>query len=183
MIPLLAGEAVIARERQHPAVLVPAAIAALVGAAAPVILIQLVPGQVLGHATGEPKLVADLVIGVGAVLWFLARMLSWRYRTCTLTTHRIVMASGVLSRLTESIALDRVQDIVVRRPLAGRLIGSGTLEIASAGRDGVEVLRLIRRAESFQAALLQAIEDHRLLSGRAVAAYRGGRPADQAAGL
>ena len=68
------------------------------------------------------------------------RLLRWRFQTYTLTSHRIVLARGVVSRVTESIALDRIQDTVVRRPLADRLIGAGSLEIQSAGRDGTEIL-------------------------------------------
>ena len=183
MIPLLAGESVIASERRHPAVLVPAAVGAAAAVAAPITLIHLVPARVLGHPTGGPKLIADLVIAAAVAVWFLGRALGWRYRTCTLTTHRVVMASGVLSRVTESIALDRVQEVVVRRPLGARLIGCGTLEISSAGRDGVEVLSLIPHAERFSAAVLQAIEDHRHLGAAGAAALPGARPADWAAGL
>ncbi len=183
MIPLLAGESVIASERQHPAVLVPTAVGAAAAVAAPIILIHLVPDRLLGHPTGGPKLIADLVIAAAVAAWFLGRALGWRYRTCTLTTHRIVMASGVLSRVTQSIALDRVQDVVVRRPLGARLIGSGTLEISSAGRDGVEVLSVIPHAERFSAEVLQAIEDHRRRGAGAGAAVPAARPADPAAGL
>ncbi len=183
MIPLLAGESVIASERQHPAVLAPTAVGAAAAVAAPIILIHLVPDRLLGHPTGGPKLIADLVIAAAVAAWFLGRALGWRYRTCTLTTHRIVMASGVLSRVTQSIALDRVQDVVVRRPLGARLIGSGTLEISSAGRDGVEVLSVIPHAERFSAEVLQAIEDHRRRGAGAGAALPAARPADPAAGL
>ena len=71
----------------------------------------------------------------------------------------------------------------MRRPLGARLIGCGTLEISSAGRDGVEVLSLIPHAERFSAAVLQAIEDHRHLGAAGAAALPGARPADWAAGL
>jgi len=96
--------------------------------------------------------------------WFLVRLLRWRLQTYTLTTHRIVLSRGIISRVTESIALDRIQDIVVRRPLAERLIRSGVVEIDSAGRDGIEVLRMIPHPNRFYTEVLQAVEEYRRLS-------------------
>ncbi|MGO8686215.1 MAG: PH domain-containing protein [Candidatus Dormibacteria bacterium] len=161
---LLAGESVIAVERQHVAVLVPAAAVAVVCLGVPLVLIQLVPGTVLGHGVGTAKAIADAVVAVVVAGWFLLRVLRWRCQTYTLTTHRIVLSRGVVSRVTESIALDRIQDTVVRRPLADRLIRSGSVEIQSAGRDGTEILRLVPRPERFYTQILQAIEDYRHLA-------------------
>ncbi|HYA01143.1 MAG TPA: PH domain-containing protein [Candidatus Binatia bacterium] len=162
--PLLSGETPISTQRQHPAVLVPAGVIAALCIAVPLLLIHLVPARIAGHDTGEAKLIASVVIAVVVALWFLLRVLQWRFQTYTLTSHRIVMSRGVISRVMESISLDRVQDIVVRRPIADRLIGSGSIEIDSAGRDGVEVLRLIPHPNRFYTQVLQAVEDHRRLS-------------------
>jgi uncharacterized membrane protein YdbT with pleckstrin-like domain len=64
------------------------------------------------------------------------------------------MEGGVLSRTAETIPLDRIQNTVIHRPLGDRLIGAGDIEIESAGRDGVEVLHRIPRAEAFYNELL-----------------------------
>ena len=98
---LLAGESVIAVERQHVAVLVPAAAVAVVCLGVPLVLIQLVPGTVLGHGVGTAKAIADAVVAVVVAGWFLLRVLRWRCQTYTLTTHRIVLSRGVVSRVTE----------------------------------------------------------------------------------
>ncbi|MGD1034273.1 MAG: PH domain-containing protein [Candidatus Dormibacteria bacterium] len=161
---LLAGETVIATERQHVAVLVPAAAVALVCLAVPLVLIQLVPARVGSANVSAAKVIADAVVVVVVVGWLLLRVLRWRFQTYTLTSHRIVLARGVVSRVTESIALDRIQDTVVRRPLADRLIGAGSVEIQSAGRDGTEILRLVPRPDRFYTQILQAIEDYRHLA-------------------
>src|SRR5487761_1749823 len=158
---LLAGERVLATERQHPAVLVPAAAVTAVCLAAALVLIHLVPSRVLNRDVGGIETIADAVVVVVAAGWVLARLLRWGFQTYTLTTHRIVLSCGVVSRFSESIGLDRVQDTAVRRPLAARLIGAGSVEIQSAGRDGTEVLRLVPHAERFYTDVLQAIEDHR----------------------
>jgi uncharacterized membrane protein YdbT with pleckstrin-like domain len=155
---------VVATERQHVAVLVPAAVVAVVCLGVLLVLIQLVPDRVSSANVSGAKVIADAVVAVVVVGWFLLRLLRWRFQTYTLTSHRIVLARGVVSRVTESIALDRIQDTVVRRPLADRLIGAGSLEIQSAGRDGTEILRLVPRPDRFYTQILQAIEDYRHLT-------------------
>jgi putative membrane protein len=81
-------------------------------------------------------------------------VLQWRFATYHLTDKRIVMEGGILSRTAETIPLDRIQNTVIHRPLGDRLIGAGDIEIESAGRDGVEVLHRIPKAESFYNELL-----------------------------
>jgi membrane protein YdbS with pleckstrin-like domain len=162
---LLSGETVVATERQHLAVLVPATLLAVICLGVPLVLIQLVPATVSGTNVSGAKAIADAVVAVVVVAWYLLRVLRWRFQTYTLTTHRIILARGVVSRVTESIALDRIQDTVVRRPLADRLIGAGSLEIQSAGRDGTEVLRLVPKPDRFYTQILQAIENYRHLAG------------------
>ena len=161
---LLSGETVVAVERQHVAVLVPAAALTVVCLAVPLVLIQLIPGRVNGVNVTGAKAIADAVVAVVVVGWFLIRLLRWRCQSYTLTSHRIILSRGVVSRVTESIALDRIQDTVVRRPLADRLIGAGSLEIQSAGRDGTEILHLVPRPDRFYTQILQAIEDYRHLA-------------------
>jgi len=161
---LLSGESLVTTVRQHGAVLVPAAALSAVVIAVLLFLLHLVPSRVLNHPTGTATAIAMAVVVVVVVAWFLTRVLRWRLQTYTLTTHRIVLSRGVISRVTESIALDRIQDIVVRRPLAERLIRSGVVEIDSAGRDGVEVLRMIPQPNRFYTDVLQAVEAYRHLS-------------------
>ena len=88
------------------------------------------------------------------MLWAGLRILRWRFATYHLTDKRIVMEGGILSRTAETIPLDRIQNTVIHRPLGDRLIGAGDIEIESAGRDGVEVLHRIPKAEQFYNELL-----------------------------
>ena len=88
------------------------------------------------------------------MLWAGLRILRWRFATYHLTDRRIVMEGGILSRTAETIPLDRIQNTVIHRPFGDRLIGAGDIEIESAGRDGVEVLHRIPKAEAFYNELL-----------------------------
>ena len=72
-----------------------------------------------------------------------------------------MVGTGVLSRHTESIDLDRVQDTAVRQSLLARIFRAGDVEIESAGRDGTEVLARIHDPQGFSNDLLNAVEAHR----------------------
>ena len=80
---------------------------------------------------GRPALVAsivDLLLAIVTLgIWLLPRW--WRslgvhYR---ITTRRIVVETGVLSKRMEQIDLYRVNDYTVDRPFSQRLLGSGNL--------------------------------------------------------
>jgi uncharacterized membrane protein YdbT with pleckstrin-like domain len=122
----------------------------------------LIPASIAGVQLGGVKVVIGAAILLAALLWILVHYLRWRLLTYVLTDRRIIVEGGVLSRFSESITLDRIQNTVLRRPLADRLLGAGEIEIESAGRDGVEVMHRIPRAPDFYNHLLQAMQDTRL---------------------
>jgi uncharacterized membrane protein YdbT with pleckstrin-like domain len=159
MSELMSDERPITMSRQHWSVIVFPwiTLAALLLTAGIVVLI-LIPEMLAGHSTGRARFIAGVVLVVAVLVWTGWHYLAWRLRTYMLTDRRIVVRSGVLSRMTESIALDRIQNTVVRRPLGDRLIGAGDIEIESAGRDGVEILHRIPNAQAFYTSLMEAME-------------------------
>lgn len=159
---LLSGEREIATARQHWSIAVPPILGSAVILVVVLVILAVIPSKIGSTGIGTVKLAIAALAAVVLVVHALIRWLQWRYATFTLTDHRIVVTKGVISRVTESIALDRIQDTVVRKPLADRLIHAGDIEIESAGRDGTEVLRRIPRADEFYTQLLQAIETHRV---------------------
>ena len=78
---------------------------------------------------------AALVPGIGTVLlailtvglWLLVRWMQTLGRSYRITTRRIVVESGVLSKRLEQIDLYRVADYTVERPFGQRLMGTGNL--------------------------------------------------------
>jgi uncharacterized membrane protein YdbT with pleckstrin-like domain len=159
---LMEGERVIAMTRQHWSVVVPALIGGVLLLIAAVALLIVTPGSIGSIQFNGAKLGIGLALAVVVGIWSVIHFLRWRLTTYELTDRRIVIEGGVLSRYTESIALDRIQNTVIKRPLGDRLIGAGNIEIESAGRDGVEVLHRIPHAERFYSALMQAEEAVRL---------------------
>jgi uncharacterized membrane protein YdbT with pleckstrin-like domain len=85
-----------------------------------------------------------LVITLGALalagLWAIVVWWQWASASFSLTDQRVLLMSGVISRTTKVIALDRVQDVSTRQTILGRLLNYGTVEIDAAGASGAEVL-------------------------------------------
>jgi uncharacterized membrane protein YdbT with pleckstrin-like domain len=82
-----------------------------------------------GHPALVPGLGALLVcivtLGLAlAVYWWRSRSLHYR-----ITSQRIVVESGILSKKMEQIDLYRVKDYVVERPFGQRVMGTGNLEL------------------------------------------------------
>jgi uncharacterized membrane protein YdbT with pleckstrin-like domain len=151
---LMPGERSIALVRQHWSVLAGHVLGAIVVIVVAIILNAKLPSTVGSVSITTVKTVVVLVLVIGSLLWAGIRILRWRFATYHLTDRRIVMEGGVLSRTAETIPLDRIQNTVIHRPLGDRLIGAGDIEIESAGRDGVEVLHRIPKAETFYNELL-----------------------------
>jgi uncharacterized membrane protein YdbT with pleckstrin-like domain len=152
--PLMPGERSIALVRQHWSVVAGHVLGALVVIVVAIVLNAVLPAKIGSLSITTVKTVVALVFIVAAVLWAGLRVLRWRFATYHLTDRRIVMEGGILSRTAETIPLDRIQNTVIHRPIGDRLIGAGDIEIESAGRDGVEVLHRIPKAEQFYNELL-----------------------------
>lgn len=151
---LMPGERSIALVRQHWSVLAGHVLGAIIVIVVAIVLNAKLPGAIGSLSITTVKTVVLLVVVIAAVLWAGFRILRWRFATYHLTDRRIVMEGGILSRTAETIPLDRIQNTVIHRPFGDRLIGAGDIEIESAGRDGVEVLHRIPRAEAFYNELL-----------------------------
>jgi membrane protein YdbS with pleckstrin-like domain len=158
---LLQDEREIRVAHEHWSIFIPVVGGCAMVVAAVAWLLAVAPAEVSGHALGRVKQLLLLVAVAVALLVFTGRWLAWRYTTFMLTDHRIIVGRGILSRHTESIALDRVQDTAVRQSLLARLFRCGDVEIESAGRDGTEVLARIHDPQGFSNDLLTAVEAHR----------------------
>lgn len=75
-------------------------------------------------------LVVILTVGLAAIYFWL-RSLGKSYR---ITTERIIVEHGVLSKRTEQLDLYRITDYVVERPFSQRLLGTGNLMVEAMDR-------------------------------------------------
>lgn len=87
-----------------------------------------------GHPAVLPSIGAWLltVLTLGlAALWFWARASAVRYKV---TTQRVIVESGILSKRMDQIDLYRIHDYTVERPFGQRLAGTGNLVLQTADR-------------------------------------------------
>jgi uncharacterized membrane protein YdbT with pleckstrin-like domain len=76
-----------------------------------------------------------------------------------LTTHRVLLRSGLLSRDERAVPLAGVVQVSLHRTLGQRLLGCGTVVVTSAGGGGPTVLERVPRAERFQRLLDELLDD------------------------
>ena len=62
----------------------------------------------------------------------------------------MILDSGVFSRSSRVIPIDRVQDVATRRSPVGRILGYGTVEIDAAGSQGAERLDYVPAPDAFR---------------------------------
>lgn len=73
-----------------------------------------------------------VVFGVAAILaliFFLIPLIKWASKIVTLTTHRVIVTTGILRRGSRVAHLSGIAQTSLRRGIGQRLIGSGTLEL------------------------------------------------------
>ena len=141
---LMPGENLVLKEHQHWVVMVkplllPIAVVVLVGL---LDAFQAIPSEYRVLAT----LAAVALLG----LCLIAVWIRWNSRSFTITDRRVILDTGVFSRASKVIALDRVQDISTNQSLLGRILGYGRIEIDSAGAAGAEVLSALPHPQRFR---------------------------------
>jgi uncharacterized membrane protein YdbT with pleckstrin-like domain len=144
--------------RLHPhwkTLIRPALVAALVVAVALVAEV-LIPS---GSAAAVERLIVAAIAILGLMLWLMVPVLRWRTTTYELTTRRLRMRDGVVTRHGRDIPLARINDISFEKGLLDRLFGSGRLVVESAGEHGQIVLTDIPRVEATQATLYRLTEE------------------------
>ena len=86
-------------------------------------------------------------------------VLRWQTTTYELTTRRLRLRRGILSRTGRDFPLIRISDVSFTHGLIDRLLGCGQLIVESAGEHGQLVLSEIPHVEMVQATLFQLVED------------------------
>jgi len=142
----------------HPhwkTVLWPALLLAALAIAAAVVIIVIPAGKYAAPG----RIAVGAVALIIAVIWTWIPILRWRTTTYQLTTRRLRLRSGILSRSGRDFPLIRISDVSFSHGLIDRLLGCGQLVVESAGEHGQLVLDEIPRVEAVQATLFQLVED------------------------
>ena len=129
------NERVVIHKHPHWKMLVLPVLVLLVTVAAAAYLASLVSEQ-------SWHLVAWIVLGAVGVLlvvWFtIVPLIRWRTTHFVVTTQRVLVREGVLSRSGIDIPLTRVNSVQFRHTFFQRLLGCGTLVIESASDEPLE---------------------------------------------
>jgi membrane protein YdbS with pleckstrin-like domain len=128
---------------------------AVVVAAAIAALILLPPRSDLAAV----RIAIGAVALVLAIIWFLVPLLRWKTTSYALTTRRLQLRSGILTRAGRDFPLIRISDVSFSHGPLDRLLGCGRLVVESAGEHGQLVLTEIPSVERVQATLFQLVED------------------------
>lgn len=75
-----------------------------------------------------------VVLAITALLAFIRRMST----TYTITSHRLTIRLGILSRQLHETRLDRVQNVGTNQSLLDRMLGIGTVDFDTAGGAGFD---------------------------------------------
>jgi uncharacterized membrane protein YdbT with pleckstrin-like domain len=169
-----ADERVVIHTRTHAKVLILPAVA--------LVLLSLASGfgaAMMPESAGPiGRLVVALVGLAVAIWWVVLPFLRWWTTTYTVTNRRLIMRSGILTRVGKDMPLMRINDVSYQRSLLDRMLGCGTLYIQTAAEGGTIKLDDVPNVERLH------VEMTELLFGttpdtpqaRAVQAHReGGR--------
>ena len=139
----------------------PALLLFVVVVIAAVLLVVIPPG----HLAGPGRIAVGVVAVVLAVAFFAIPFLRWQTTTYQLTTRRLQLRSGIVTRSGRDFPLIRISDVSFAQGPIDRLLGSGRLVVESAGEHGQLVLNAIPDVQEVQATLFQLVGDeHRRLS-------------------
>jgi len=132
---LAADEHVVVHKHPHWKMLVVPVLALLVVVG----LCSYLAALVAGVSWGGYAWIALAVLGVAGVGWLtVVPLLRWRSTHFVVTTRRVMVREGVLTRSGIDIPLRRVNSVQFRHTLVERILGCGTLIVESASDEPLE---------------------------------------------
>jgi uncharacterized membrane protein YdbT with pleckstrin-like domain len=128
---------------------------------------------VVGWATPDDRtgnliqwIVAGVVVVVGIPL-VLVPVLRWRTTHYVVTSHRVMVRRGILSKSGKDITLSKITDVSFEQTLLDRIINAGSLRIESAGDSPDELLHNIPQSNVVQQLINRLIDEDDLRRRRA----------------
>jgi len=100
------------------------------------------------------------IVAVGFLLfcWLvLAPWLRWFTTTYRITNRRLITRRGILNKTGTDLPLNRIHEVSSERSLLDRMLGCGTLNVATAAEDGTVVLWDVPDAEHVHTEISQLL--------------------------
>ena len=141
---LVDGEDIIMSMRTHAKALILPAVALIALAALGGFLTA-----ILGDSQVEKWVVIAIwaAIVLGMVVWSVAPFIRWLTTEYTVTSKRVLLTSGVLTRTGRAIPLYRINDVSFEKGLLDRMLGCGTLVVSDASEQSGMRLHDVPRIE------------------------------------
>lgn len=104
-----------------------------------------------------------LIIPIPVAIW---KWLEVKFERMTLTTQRLRIEEGVLTKRVDEIELYRIKDTQLKQSVIDRVLGLGTVEVVSSDETNpVLHIKSIRDAKNMREQLRQCVEKLRLARG------------------
>lgn len=126
---LLPHEQQVITVRRHPALLIGPFAVTVAG----LVLAVVLSDTLLRH--NGTALVLTWVIWGLLLLRLLVKLGDWAFEYFVVTSHRMILTSGIITRKVAMMPLVKVTDMTFQRSFLGRLLGYGTFILESAGQD------------------------------------------------
>jgi len=128
----------------------------LVLVAAAIAVVALSPDDSTGNLV---QWISIAVLAVVAIPTVLVPFLRWRTTHYVVTSHRVMVRRGILSKSGKDITLSKITDVSFEQTLLDRIINSGSLRIESAGDSPDEKLRNIPHSNHVQQLINRLIDE------------------------
>ncbi|GAA1756233.1 MULTISPECIES: PH domain-containing protein [Streptomonospora] len=115
--------------RRHPAVLI-GPVAAVLGA---LIFAGILSNTVI--AASPAALAVIWWVWLLILVWFVWRVAEWSVDYFVITSQRLLLTQGLITRQVNMMPLGKVTDMRFERSIMGRFLGYGTFVMESAGQD------------------------------------------------
>jgi len=163
---LASGERPLRREHQHWFVLVADARYGILAIVAAIVLLIL---RGAARTSGSFDSIIGFVVlalVVGGLAYIGWQVLRWLNEEFVVTTRRVLQMEGVLNKQLVDSSLEKINDAILTQSIFGRIFGFGDLDILTASESGISRLRMLKDADGFKRAMLEAKHELELeLSG------------------
>ena len=122
-------------------------------------------GSAESFAQNAVAIVALVAFYILAALPFLR----WRFTMFVLTSDRLITRTGIVSKHSKEIPLERINDVTFTQSVIERAVGAGDLLLESAGERGQTRITNVRRPEHVQLIIYKETEENnnRMMRGGA----------------
>jgi hypothetical protein len=163
---LASGERPLRREHQHWFVLLADSRYGILAIVAAILLLIL---RSAARTSGDiDRIIGYVVLAlvIGGLAYLGWQILRWVNEEFVVTTRRVLQLEGVLNKQLVDSSLEKINDAVLSQSLFGRIFGFGDLDILTASESGISRLRMLKDADGFKRAMLEAKHELELeLSG------------------